>query len=331
MTRIAAGIVAYNDEPTVGNAVRSLLDQRLPTGVDWNRIWVVASGCTDRTVARVREIEAADPRVRLVEEPIRRGKAAALAEVLARAEGDAAVLLNGDARAAPDAVAKLLGRADEARAPFAVMARPVPDLEGVNPRFAKAIEFFWQAHHQLHQSYFADGGSTHLSDEMLLVSLDPRPPLAPGIVNDGAFVGAWLRKVGGRAYYAPESLVYLRPARDLSEHLRQRRRIRVGHRQTWDLVSIRPTTLSVFARVRPREALAAIRAAYRTERTGVTAPLVLAMVELLSAGLAAWDRLRPASNYVLWTRISARTGTPERRPAPVARTSRSPKRTDGTG
>ena len=104
---LAGGVVAYNEERTIRAALLSLLDQELPPGVAWNTIWVVASGCTDRTVEEAGLVAARDPRVRLVVEPVRTGKATAVTEVLRRAQGDAVVLLNADARAMPGAVAAL--------------------------------------------------------------------------------------------------------------------------------------------------------------------------------------------------------------------------------
>jgi glycosyltransferase involved in cell wall biosynthesis len=102
--RLDAGIVAHNEERSVGIAIDSLRAQALPANVAWGTIWVVASGCTDRTEAIVAERSARDPRVRLLAQPVRRGKAAALKEVFRRARGEGLVLLNADARAAPDAV-----------------------------------------------------------------------------------------------------------------------------------------------------------------------------------------------------------------------------------
>ena len=46
-------------------------------------VLVVASGCTDRTVPRAREAAGGDPRVRVLEQARREGKAAAITAFLA--------------------------------------------------------------------------------------------------------------------------------------------------------------------------------------------------------------------------------------------------------
>ena len=94
---------------------------------EWTGFWVVAGGNTSRTLDVAREWEARDPRIRVIEEPTRRGKSAALAEICAVAQGDLLVLLNGDARARPGAVSAMIEAARDAEAPFGVMARPVID------------------------------------------------------------------------------------------------------------------------------------------------------------------------------------------------------------
>jgi glycosyltransferase involved in cell wall biosynthesis len=320
--RLVGGIVAFNDEPTIEPAIRSLLDQSLPTGWQWARIWVIASGCTDRTVAIVRRMTDEDPRVSLVDHPAREGKAAALAEILERAEGDLLVLLNGDARADPFAVAHLVKRASREMGPFAVMGRPFPE-RGPNRSFSRGLEFFWEVHHRVHEFYLGRGDGTHLSDELLLLPLAHRPPLARGIVNDGAFVAAWLRGIGGRPLYSPDALVRIDPPRGHIDHIRQRRRIRYGHRQIVQLTGIGSTTVGRLIRENPRAAWELLRVAYRCRKPGLAAALQIGFAEVLAAALAGWDRARPSRDYALWTRVSSAARSSARTSARVARTSRS--------
>ena len=122
---LVGGIVAYNEEKTIVASVRSLLDQELPSHVHWAQIWIVASGCTDRTGEFVRAIAESDPRVRLIEQAERQGKADALNAIFARADGDLLVLLNGDSIAQPGAIRALVEAARDLGPPFAVMGRPV--------------------------------------------------------------------------------------------------------------------------------------------------------------------------------------------------------------
>jgi biofilm PGA synthesis N-glycosyltransferase PgaC len=79
MTDVACsvGIMAYNEEENIADAIDSVLDQEL-TSSHVAELIVVASGCDDGTVPIVSEIAGRDPRVRLIEQPEREGKASAV-------------------------------------------------------------------------------------------------------------------------------------------------------------------------------------------------------------------------------------------------------------
>ncbi|HYA56904.1 MAG TPA: glycosyltransferase [Thermoplasmata archaeon] len=299
--RLAGGIVAHNDERRIEASIRSLLGQELPDGVEWGHIWVVASGCTDRTAEVAAALAALEPRVRLVVEPERRGKAAALREVLRRAEGDLLVLLNSDAEASPGAVAAMLGRTAGRSRPFAVMARPfVPsELQG---GWVDTMRWMWELHHEIHLEILADGSGAHLSDELLLVSLPAFPDLEEGIINDGSYFAVWLSQNGGGNWYAPAAGVSLDVPTTVRDHLRQRRRIHVGNAQVTKRLGTPPTTLGRFLLKEPRRALGTLRRMIGRESGLRHFGKVLAF-ELVSQALALWDRCPPRRDHVRWRRI----------------------------
>lgn len=308
---VVGGLVAHNEERCVARAVRSLLDQELPAGYRWGTIWVVASGCTDGTVAAARMAAAGDPRLRIVEEPERRGKAHAVLEVARRAEGDALVLLNGDAAAEPGAVRSLLLAASGRAAPFAIMARPIPGRSFPGP-LAGAIGLLWDLHHEMHLELAA---GTHLADELLLVSLPlPPPALRPGVVNDGAFLGVWLTLHGGSTTYSPDARVRIEVPRRLVDHLRQRRRILFGHNQVARELGVAPRTLSTLAREQPERALRVLRRGLRAGGRRFADLLVLATGEALAVALATWDRIVGSTDHVRWARIAPPAPAPTRPP-----------------
>lgn len=301
--RIAGGVVAFNDEGRVERSIRSLLAQELPPGYEWSRIWLVASGCTDRTAEVGRAIARQDPRLEVVVEPIRRGKAAAIREVLRRAEGEALVLLNSDAFALPGAVSALLRAAEGRRAPYAVMGRPVvpEDVDGI---WADSVRWMWELHHVLHLELLAEGRGAHLSDELLLLSLPTPVPLGVGIINDGSFLGVWLSRHQGGCWYAPGSLVSIEVPRTVSDFLRQRRRIHVGNAQVRRLLGHPPATIVRYLFDEPMRALRLLGAMLRRP-SGPRHFLRIAGNELLAHALAAWDRVPPARDHIRWTRIES--------------------------
>jgi hypothetical protein len=306
---LTGGLAAYNEEGRIGTALRSLLAQRLPPGVRWDRIYVVASGCTDRTLAEVERVQREYPQVSAVVERERRGKASALREIFARARGDYLVLLNADAQADPDAVSALLDQVRGQRPPFAVMGRPEPP-PGHGREFSPSVELLWQVHHEVHEYLVRRSEATHLSDELLLLPVAELPPMPEEVVNDGAFVGAWLRQIGGTLLYAPSARVRIEAPTKFADHVRQRRRIRFGHAQIAALTGISPTTWDALARHRPRAALRLLGRSLRSVPSPTRALVGLVTAEITAIGQAAWDRRVRRRSYRLWEPVRAGSGPP---------------------
>ena len=300
-TRLAGGIVAHNEEGHVAASIASLLDQELPESVRWTRVWVVASGCTDRTVEIVKALAERDPRITLLVEEERRGKASAIREVLRRAEGDYLILLNADARAEPGAIAELVRVARPRRPPFAVMGRPiVPELP--DDDWSRTLRWMWDLHHELHLAMLEEGEGAHLSDELLLLSLPAPFELEPGIINDGSYLAVWLTGSGGRCWYAPESRVRIEAPRQVSEHLWQRRRIHVGNAQVRRALGRSPSTLPRYWMEEPARATQVLRAAV-SRPSGTRHLARIAFWELVGHALALWDRTPPRRDHVRWRKI----------------------------
>ncbi len=311
---LTGGVVAHNEEGKVAQAVRSLLDQTLPPGVRWERVWVIASGCTDGTVAVARELARHDPRVEVVVDPVRRGKAAAVAEVLERAQGRRMVLLNGDARAEPGAVQALLEASKDLASPFGVMARPLPPPAGASG-FLSSVELLWDLHHAVHDRLLTTGRGTHLSDEMLLLSSPEGLPTLPSdVVNDGAYLAARLKEEGGALRYASRARVIVSVPLTFRDHVAQRRRILYGHHQVTERLGVPPTTFPRFARTSPGEAVVLLVDTVLRRKRGVRSFLLLATAELTAFGLSLWDRLPPRPDHVRWVRLPEGAPRPEHTP-----------------
>ncbi len=302
---LTGGIVAHNEERSIAAAIRSLLEQELPPEVEWERIWVVGSGCTDRTIPIVREFADRTPLVRLIAEPERQGKSQAIDRVFQQALGTDLVLLNADAVAQPGAVAELLRAAEGRARPYAIMGRPfVPGDEG-GP-FERLVRLQWALHHETHLELLAGGRGNHLSDELLLLSVPDVPGIPAGVVNDGSYFGAWLSSVGGGLGYAPAARVAIAAPNDLSDHLLQRRRIRDGHRQVAAAFRSSPVTLPAYARNDPVAAFRLLRRTVRDRPGGWLDLFGLAAAEGVAIVLSELDRLRGAPTPVRWRRVRTR-------------------------
>ena len=303
---LVGGIVAHNEEATIEASIRSLVTQEVGPS-RWTTIWVVVSGCTDRTVERARTIAEEDARVQVIVQPERQGKSQALNAIFARAKGDALVLLNGDAVAEPGAVLTLLARAATATPPFAIMARPVPPPADSRGPFAGALNLLWTLHSELHHELLTAGGGNHVSDELLLLSLPLVGQYPPGTINDGAYMGAVLDQRGGMLGYAPEARVRIQVPATVAGHLRQRRRIYAGHARVTRQAGSTPTTLPYLAVRAPTRAWKILRRGWASD-PHLDRWVVLLWLEAVAAGLALWDELPPRRDQARWRRVTATTG-----------------------
>ena len=93
--RCSVGLTAYNEEANIGHLLAALTDQHLHE-VEIAEIIVVASACTDRTVAIVSDYMAQDERVKLIEQEQREGKTSAINVFLAAAQCDICVIESAD-------------------------------------------------------------------------------------------------------------------------------------------------------------------------------------------------------------------------------------------
>lgn len=304
--RISGGMATFDDPATIQEAVASLLHQELPEGVRWGHLWVVASAPSPHFLRILQDLSEQDPRVRVIIEPERQGKASAINTIFRQAKGDYLVLLNADDRAEPGSVRALLSRARGFEGPVAVMGHPLPSA-GTSPPLRDILGLLWELHHTFHQELFREGSAAHLSDNLLLLSPACLLPFPEGVINDGAYLGVRLRGAGGELRYAPGARVTMSVPLTLADHLAQRRRIHVGHRQVTRRLGRAPTTFQRATLTNPKLALRALRQALRETPHPLRALLGLCVLEGLSRILALWDSLPPERDHVRWSRIRAAT------------------------
>lgn len=300
--RISGGMATFNDGPTIREAVASLLGQDLPEGVSWEHLWIVASASSDGTEEILKELSLRDPRIRVLTEPERKGKVSALNLIFRKAAGEFLVLLNADDRAEPGALRALLSEAGGTAGPVAVMGRPLP-ASSAPPPLGEVLGLLWELHHCFHEELVQQGEAAHLSDNLLLLSRACLQALPEDVINDGAYLGVRLRERNGELRYAPGAKVVLSVPATLSDHLAQRRRIHVGHRQVGRKLRRQPTTFQRIAITDPGWAFRILGKALEGTAHPVRSLLGLSVLEGLARLLALWDVLPPERDHVRWARI----------------------------
>lgn len=212
--RLSVVICAYNEEQNLPHLLRALTAS---TGDSFvlREILCVASGCTDRTVEVIATWHRIDPRVRLIVQPVRLGKAAALAEGLRQATGNVVLIQNADTLPAP-------GTLEQLSSPFAdpsvnlVCSRLVA-TESRGSFSERLGTVLWELHDFISQISPKAG-------EAFAIRRMP-VELPSDIGDDDTFVG--IQAAGGDAHsrYARGAVVYNRVPGTLAGLLLQRYRI----------------------------------------------------------------------------------------------------------
>ncbi|HEX7601970.1 MAG TPA: glycosyltransferase [Polyangiaceae bacterium] len=219
--RVVAGVMACNEEQTIGPLLEALLVSR-PSGAPIERITVVSSACSDRTDEIVRAFSVGDPRVVLIAEPVRRGKVAAINSFLAaRPSGtDVTLIASADVLPEPGATEAIVAAFAD---PAVGMAggRPVPRNEG-DALLDRMARLMWHLHDCVARRSPKLGEFVAVRSA-LVESLDAASPV------DESSLEAAVREQGGRLVYVPEATVGNRGPATLREWMSQRRRIAFGH------------------------------------------------------------------------------------------------------
>jgi len=212
------GIMAFNEEANIGPMLEAVVSQRTAK-VTPTEIVVVASGCTDRTESVVQDWARRDPRIRLMVQPLREGKASATNSFLTQAREKIVVLCSADLLPTKDAIEELV-------APFADPAvgmtagRPVP-VNDPGTFMGFAAHLLWELHHEVNLRSFKAG-------EMIAFrNIFERIPHHTSV--DEASIEPVIRGQGYEVRYVPTAIVYNKGPLTVADFLRQRRRIFAGH------------------------------------------------------------------------------------------------------
>ena len=227
------GIMAHNEAANIGRLLARVAASRLER-VRVAEIIVVASGCTDDTEAIVRAAAAADPRIRLISQPTREGKASAMNLFLRDAACDILILSSADLLPGEDAIERLVS-------PFAdpevgmTACRPEP-LNDPATFMGFAAHLLWDLHHQMNLNGFKAG-------EMIAFrKVFTRIP--PHTAVDEASVEPLIRGQGYGVRYVPDAIVYNKGPETVDDFLRQRRRIYAGHLEMQAALGYSVSTMS---------------------------------------------------------------------------------------
>lgn len=280
---VAIGLTAHNEGHNIGRLLERLRDVDLP-GTHL-RIIVIASGCTDDTIAIATRAAGIDPRVELVIDPERRGKATAINQLLVAARGaELIVMESADTLPDPGAIEALVARFDDPTVGM-VGARPVPEDDD-STFLGFAVQLLWRLHHAVATRSPKQGELVAWRNVVAEIPVDA--------AVDEAFLEAELTRAGYTLAYEPRAVVRNRGAATLEAFISQRRRIHAGHRALAAKESYRPATRDhlLIARLGLSEIFS------RPARTHWI--IGAALVELWASVLGLWDHRVAHRDHAMW-------------------------------
>lgn len=232
--RSSVGIMAYNEEANVGRTVRAILEQQGPS-VRINEVIVVASGCTDNTVSIVDEIARRDPRVRLLTQEKREGKASAINLFLKEAVSPILVLIGADVIPEASALEHLCSPFKDPTTGM-VGGRPVP-VNDPATFMGHAVHLLWCLHDHLARVNQKLGEV--IAFRNVISSIPTESPV------DELSIQTLMLQRGYRLVYEPACVVHNKGPLTVGDFLKQRRRIYAGHLQVRNLQHYEASTMKV--------------------------------------------------------------------------------------
>jgi poly-beta-1,6-N-acetyl-D-glucosamine synthase len=221
MIPVSIGVFAYNEERNCGQILEALLSQKCRR-VKIIEILVVSSASTDRTDEIVRNIADSHPVIRLVREPVRQGKSAAINRYLAAKDPNAEVCMIASADILPDsqAIERLAIALSDPKIGMAG-GRPVP-VNKADRFLGFAVQLQWKLHHLIALQHSKCG-------EMIAFRSDLAGSIPAESPVDEASLEAIAAHKRLQLIYVPDATFINRGPATLRDFIAQRRRIASGH------------------------------------------------------------------------------------------------------
>ncbi len=278
----SVGIMAYNEAANIRNAIESIFRQQVSVG-HIAEVMVVASGCVDNTASIVADMAREDPRVRLILQERREGKASAINLFLGAAQSPILLLVSADVLIKEGTIDALL---QHFRDPAVGMvgAHPIP-VNDEETFLGHSVHLLWRLHDLVARE------TPKLGESIAFRNVIPSIPIDTAV--DEISIQAIISQLGYQLVYEPRAIVYNRGPTTISDFLKQRRRIHAGHLRWQQQHGYTAATMSV------RRISRALLAAHPFT-SARTAGWTLGAVGLEAVGraLGTWDYAQRRPHHV---------------------------------
>jgi len=222
MKNVSIGVFAHNEARNCAQILDALLCQECRQ-IKIIEILVISSASTDGTDEIVEFIADSNPIIRLIQEPVRQGKAAAINKYLAAKHQDADICVIASADIIPDrqAVERLALPLSDSQVGM-TGGRPIPVNKGDN-FLGFVVQLQWKLHHSISLRHPKCG-------EMIAFRSDLAQSIPIESPVDEASLEAIAAHKSLKLKYVPEATFINRGPDTLEDFISQRRRIASGHR-----------------------------------------------------------------------------------------------------
>lgn len=232
--RISIGVTSFNEEQNIERLLRSLIEQKLKSALI-SEILVISSGSTDATDEIVKKLSKKNPKIKLLRQKKRIGKASAVNLFMSYAKEEVVILSSADLLIPKDTVEKIIRPLRDHDIGI-VGSHPIP-VNDKNSFFGFAAHLMWGLHHQISLK------NPKMGEFIAFRKIFKRIPLTSAV--DEASIEALIRGQGYSAFYAPSAVIYNKGAENLSEFIARRRHIYAGHLETKNEYSYKVSTINV--------------------------------------------------------------------------------------
>jgi cellulose synthase/poly-beta-1,6-N-acetylglucosamine synthase-like glycosyltransferase len=232
--RVSVVMAAHDASAHIRDKLASLVALDYPA--DHLDIIVACDGCHDETATLCREF--GDPRVRVLEFAVRRGKAACLNDAAAAARGD--VLLMTDVRQSldPGALRALVANLGD---PSVGAVSGELRLLDAQSCFAGGVDAYWRYEKLIRLSESRSGSTVGVTGALYALRRELFEPLPPGTVLDDVLIPMRVAAKGRRVVFEPRALVWDRASQQPLDERRRKIRTLAGNYQ---LLQLAPWLLS---------------------------------------------------------------------------------------
>jgi cellulose synthase/poly-beta-1,6-N-acetylglucosamine synthase-like glycosyltransferase len=215
---ISIGICAYNEEANISKLLESLQLQKSDQ-IEISQIVVISTACTDRTDELVEFYQRNDPRIELIRQAERKGKASAINLFLHRAKGDICVLQSADTIAQENAIECLCLPFCDGK--IGMTGGGVIPVDDPSKFMGFVTHLIWNLAHQVSVI------EPKLGELVAFRNIINKIPEDTAV--DEACIEAIMKERGYRIKYVPEAHVYNKGTESMRDFIKQRRRIYAGH------------------------------------------------------------------------------------------------------